>query len=127
MYPPVGPKSLPTPAVKPVKTGTPTNPKRRYKRQLTVPQSHPLTYTAKNIPKIPSDIGTGLIGRTIERGPKMHIIAVERATFVIVIVFIFVFLFMSFPFSVYNFKFGVYNTVIVSSTRLPKKFTIGKN
>ena len=94
MYPPVGPRSFPAPALKPVNTGTPTNPSKRYRMQLTVPQSHPFTYTAKNIPRIPSEIGTGLMGIVKERGPKIHIIAVESATFVMVIVVILVLFFI---------------------------------
>jgi len=94
IYPPEGPRSLAIPPVKPVNTGTPTNPSKRYRMQLTVPQSHPLTYTAKNIPRIPKEIGTGLMGIEKERGPKIHIIAVESATLVMVIVVILVFLFI---------------------------------
>ena len=90
----MGPRSFPAPALKPVNTGTPTNPSKRYRTQLTVPQSHPLTYTAKNIPRIPKEIGTGLMGIEKERGPKIHIIAVESATFVMVIVVILVLLFI---------------------------------
>ena len=90
----MGPRSLAAPDVNPAKTGTPTNPIKRYKRQLTVPQSQPLTYTAKKIPRIPSEMGTGLIGKVNDKGPSIQIIAVESATLVMVIALIFCFSFM---------------------------------
>lgn len=70
--------STPGPLVKPEKTGKPIKPNKRYIEQHKVPNLAPKRQVVNKMPNSPSEIGTGLIGIVMHKGPRMQVMEVIK-------------------------------------------------